>query len=317
MMRINKTSFFWGALLIVAGALALFEQLGYTRQYSAQIWIGVFIVISLLGFVFYALSGWKVWGWLFPAGIFGGLAITGTLANAGIDNPAVGSPLFFGLTLPFAAAYFIDRPRHWWALITGGMLLFLALTTLLVETVGDEWIGAMFLFMIAAVFLTVYLTNRSRTWALIVAYVFAVLGIAPLMSTGGRNAAFFGPIFLLAVALPFFVMYFRPENHWWAIIPAGTLTTAALIAAVAISGLVRFETNTGYGNALMMGGLAVTFAVVWLRHAKSWAGIVAIVLAALAVASIFFANYAQFFWPVAIVAVGIYLFVSALRPKVA
>lgn len=316
-MRINKTSFFWGALLIVAGALALFEQLGYTRQYSAQIWIGVFIVISLLGFVFYALSGWKVWGWLFPAGIFGGLAITGTLANAGIDNPAVGSPLFFGLTLPFAAAYFIDRPRHWWALITGGMLLFLALTTLLVETVGDEWIGAMFLFMIAAVFLTVYLTNRSRTWALIVAYVFAVLGIAPLMSTGGRNAAFFGPIFLLAVALPFFVMYFRPENHWWAIIPAGTLTTAALIAAVAISGLVRFETNTGYGNALMMGGLAVTFAVVWLRHAKSWAGIVAIVLAALAVASIFFANYAQFFWPVAIVAVGIYLFVSALRPKVA
>jgi hypothetical protein len=65
-----------------------------------------------------------------------------------------------------------------------------------------------------------------------------------------------------------------------------------------------------------MGGLAVTFAVVWLRHAKPWAKIVSIALAVVGVASIFFASYSQIFWPLAIILVGIYLFYTALRPRV-
>jgi hypothetical protein len=66
-----------------------------------------------------------------------------------------------------------------------------------------------------------------------------------------------------------------------------------------------------------MGGLAVTFAVIWLRHAQPWARVVTIVLALVAVASVFFASYSQIFWPVAIILVGIYLFYTALRPKTA
>ena len=64
-----------------------------------------------------------------------------------------------------------------------------------------------------------------------------------------------------------------------------------------------------------MAGLAVTFAVVWLRNAKPWAKVVTIVLAALAVASVFFASYTEIFWPVAIILVGAYLLFTALRPK--
>ena len=67
----------------------------------------------------------------------------------------------------------------------------------------------------------------------------------------------------------------------------------------------------------MMGGLAATFAVVWLRHSKPWAKIVTIVLAALAVASVFFASYTEIFWPLAIILGGIYLLFTALRPKTA
>ena len=40
-----------------------------------------------------------------------------------------------------------------------------------------------------------------------------------------------------------------------------------------------------------------------------------IVLAVMAVASVFFATSSQILWPVAIILVGIYLFYSALRPK--
>jgi hypothetical protein len=204
-------------------------------------------------------------------------------------------------------------------LIPGGVMLFLALTTLLVDSAGGEWVGALFLFMIALSFLIVYLNNRSRTWALLVAYILAVLGIAPLMSIGGRDAEFYGPIFLFAVALPFFVVYFRSPENWWAIIPAGSVATIAIIATLAIAGIIENNRPTfvsaGLANALLMGGLAATFAVLWLRHGKLWAKTVTFALVVVGVASIFFASYAEIFWPVAIILLGIYLFYTALRPK--
>jgi hypothetical protein len=317
-MNMNRSGLFWGILLIGAGALALARQLGYIDDSTPAIWIGIFAAVGLLALINYVLSGWKQWGWLFPAGVFGGLAVTVALASANIDSAAIASPLFFGLIIPFAAAYLMDRSRNWWALIPGGVMIFLALTTLLVDsTAGDEWVGALFLFMIALSFLMVYLNNRTRTWALIVAYATAILGIAPLMSTGGRDAEYYGPIFLFAIALPFFIVYFRSVENWWAVIPAGVLTTISIIAALSISGIFRFEWEEAFMTALLMAGLAATFAVLWLRHDRSWAKVVTFALAALAVASFFFINYQQIFWPVAIILAGIYLFYTALRPKAA
>lgn len=314
-MNINKSSLFWGILLIGAGALALADQFGYIEDFSPTVWILVFGTISLLGFVSYAMSGWKEWGWLFPAGIFGGLAVVIALATNDVGSAAVGSPLFFGLLLPFAAAYLTDRTRNWWALIPGGVMLLLAMVTLLVDSVGGEWIGAMFLLLFGLAFLAVYLNNRTRTWALIVAYVFGVLSIAPMLAAGDDIAAYFGSVFLLAVALPFFILYFRSSDNWWAIIPAGALTVIAIIATAAIAGFINDEKQGGYVNAFLMGGLAATFAVIWLRHAKPWAKVVTIVLAALAVASVFFASATDIFWPIAIILGGIYLFYTALRPR--
>ncbi len=317
-MNLNRWTLFWGVLLIGGGVLALLNQLGYIENLSPMLWILVFAAISLFGFVNYGLSRWQQWGWLFPAGIFGGLAVTITLLNAGIDNAAVASPLFFGLLIPFAAAYVMDRSRNWWALIPGGIMLFLALLLLLVDnTAHDEWIPALFLFMVALSFLFVYLTNRLRTWALLVAYILAVLALAPLMSMAGRNGDYFGSLIFFAVAFPFFIVYFRRPENWWAIIPAGVLTTIGVVAALAIAGLINSATSGGYANAFLMAGLAATFAVLWLRHHKTWAKIVTIVLGILAVASVFLFGYYEIFWPVAFICVGIFLLYLALRPRTA
>ena len=317
-MNVNKSSLFWGVLLIGGGALALAQQMGYIDQVSDIIWAWIFAFVSLLALISYALSGWRQWGWLFPAGVFGGLAVTVALASNHIDNPAIASPLFFGLLIPFVAAYLMDRVRNWWALIPGGVMLFLAMTTLLVENVGGEWVGSLFLFLIALSFLIVYLNNRTRTWALLVAYILGVLSIAPAMASGGGDtAAYFGSVFFLAIALPFFLLYFRSSENWWAIIPAGVMIVLAVITTLAIAGWIRNENQGGYANALLMAGFATTFAVVWLRHSKPWAKIVTIVFAALTVGSVFFATYSQIFWPVAIIFVGAYLFFTALRPKTA
>src|SRR5690242_19574991 len=312
-MNVNKSSLFWGVLLIGGGALALAQQMGYIDQVSDIIWAWIFAFVSLLALISYALSGWRQWGWLFPAGVFGGLAVTVALALNHIDNPAIASPLFFGLLIPFVAAYLMDRVRNWWALIPGGVMLFLAMTTLLVENVGGEWVGSLFLFLIALSFLIVYLNNRTRTWALLVAYILGVLSIAPAMASGGGDtAAYFGSVFFLAIALPFFLIYFRSSENWWAIIPAGVMIVLAVITTLAIAGWIRNENQDGYANALLMAGFATTFAVVWLRHSKAWAKIVTIVFAALSVGSVFFATYSQIFWPVAIILVGAYLFFTAL-----
>lgn len=316
-MKVNKSSLFWGLLLIIGGGVALAQQFGYMNRLPDSAWMWVFALISLVALVSYITSGLKEWGWLFPAGVFGGLAVTVALATNNMDSAAVGSPLFFGLLIPFVAAYLTDRSRNWWALIPGGVMLFLALTTLLIDSAGGEWVGSMFLFLIGLSFLIVYLNNRTRTWALLVAYILGVLSIAPAMASGGETAAYYGSVFLFAVALPFFILYFRSEKNWWAIIPAGALTVVAIIAALAIAGYIRNQTQGGYVNAFMMGGLAATFAVVWLRHSKSWAKIVTIVLATLAVASVFFVSYYQVFWPMAIILGGIYLLFTALRPRTA
>ena len=315
-MKVNRSSLFWGILLIGGGALALTQQMGYLDQMPDSVWVWIFGLVSFVGLVAYLVSGFKEWGWLFPFGIFGGLAITIGFAVSGYDNPAMASPLFFGLLIPFGAAYLLDRSKNWWALIPGGVMLFLALVTLLVDNVGGEWVGSLFLFLIALSFFVVYVNNRTRQWALLVAYILFVLSIAPAMASfGGDVPAYFGSIFLFAVALPFFVVYFREEKNWWAIIPAGVLTVLALIAGAAIAGWIQNESEGGYANAVLMGGLAATFAVVWLRHAKPWAKIVTIVLAALAIASVFFASYTEIFWPVAIILAGAYLLFTAMRPK--
>ena len=245
------------------------------------------------------------------------LAVTLAIAVAGIDKPFAATPLFVGLVLPFAAAYLVDRSRNWWALIPGSIMLFVALATLLADSAGAEWIGTLCLLMIGLGFLAVYLGKRSRAWALLVAYIFAILSTAPLMSSAGPNADYFGPFLLLGIALPFYVVYFRSVDHWWAIIPAGILTTVAVITMLAIAGLVQSQAEGGYVGALMMGGLAATFAVVGWRHGKTWGRIAAVVLAALAVASVLFVNQSQVIGAVAIIILGGYLLVSSLRPKTA
>jgi hypothetical protein len=317
-MKTHRTGLFWGLLLIGAGVVALGQQLGYIQQFTdPQFWIWVFAIVSVAAVVEYILSGWKQWGWLFPAGVFGGLALVITLAINNVDSAAVASPLFFGLLIPFVAAYLTDRTRNWWALIPGGIMLFMAFMMLLIDNVNEDWVGALFLLFFGLAFLIVYLTNRTRVWALLVAYIFGVVSIAPMLSAVGDEAGYFGSVIMFAIALPFLYIYFRKPENWWAIIPAGVLSTIGVIVGLAIAGVINDATSAGYVNAFLMAGLAATFSIIWLRHHRAWAKIVTIVLGLLAVASVFFFGYYELFWPVAFICCGIYLLYLAFRPKTA
>ena len=315
-MKANRSGLFWGFLLICAGVVALGQQLGYIQRFSdPQFWIWVFAFVSLLAVAEYALSGWRKWGWLFPAGIFGGLALVITLGINNVDSAAVASPLFFGMAIPFAGAYLTDRTRNWWALIPGGIMLFMAVTMLLIDNVNEDWVGVLFLLLFGLSFLIVYLADRTRLWALLVAYIFGVVSIAPMLSALGDVSGYFGSVIFFAVALPFYILYFRSVHNWWAIIPAGVMTVIGVVVTLAIAGLINDASSGGYVGSFVMGGLAATFAVVWLRNHKAWAKIVTTVLGLLAITSLFFTSYYEIFWPIAIILGGLYLLVTALRPR--
>ncbi len=316
-MKIRRASLLWGILLVGAGLVALAQQMGLMRPLPEQVWVWVFALISLIGFASYALSGWKEWGWLFPAGIFGGLAVMVGLLLAGIDNPAVSSALFIGLMLPFAAAYLQDRSGNWWALIPGGVMLFLTLVVLLVERVAGEWIGALFLFMLALSFFIVYLSKRTRMWALLVAYVVAALAIAPAMASSSGVAPYYGGVFLLLVALPFLFIYIRSQDKWWPIIPASVLIALAIITMAGITGWINDATGGGFAAGLLMAALAIAFAVIWRRHHQPWAKPVTIVLGGLALVSALFAAQSAILWPLAIIVIGVYVLLTGLRRKTA
>jgi hypothetical protein len=191
-------------------------------------------------------------------------------------------------------------------------MTFLTLAVLMVDGVGGEWIGSTLFFVIALVFLLVYLGNRSRTWAALVAYILFVFGFMPLMALTSRPELA-GVLFLTAAGLPFLLAYLSSPLRWWAIIPAGLLLTTGVVAAIATGFDQRFDDHLL--NSLAFTGFAATFAVVWLRHERNWARFFTLAAALVAVAWLFVDQNVQLIFSLLIIAAGVYFLFTALRPR--
>ena len=106
------------------------------------------------------------------------------------------------------------------------------------------------------IFLYMFLTERTRYWWAVIPG-FALLGLAALITLDQFlpqvGDILGGAIFLGAMGLAFWVIYFLKREFWWAVIPGGVLFTLALIAGLdaAFEGL---ET----GGVLFL-GLGLTF----------------------------------------------------------
>ncbi len=270
---------FWGVVLVVAGGALLagfdFEHL------SPLLKLAFFTVASIAFFVSYLLDGIEKWGWLFPALSMAALAILVGMGVAGVEDANFALPLLLGaVAIPFYAGYAANR-KQWGLLIPANILLVLIVFFAVLDWINGLTATVLALCVAAVPFLGLYLLNRSRRWALVMAAILAFCGILSLLgNTINVNEDIKTVGLFILLGLPFAVVAIVSKKNWWAIIPAGTFASLALVAVVeAVVPHTEYPMPRGtlsfdvYIWVLFL-GLAATFGLVWLRdrtRATDWA----------------------------------------------
>lgn len=206
-------------------------------------------------------------------------------------------------------------------LLIGGLLV-LAGIVFLVQQIFHLPIGGLFVSMFFAaggiVFLYLVLKDREKWWAFIPGLT--LLGLAALIAGGDLfrdfTNQFGGSMFLGSIALSFIAILIVKPSNWWAVIPAGVLTTLALIAGIQS------------GNGMLEGGLfflgiGSTFAAVGLMPVgrnEKWPWIPAAICFVLGtmilIGSGVLANSVfGWIWAVGFLAVGVFLVARSFIKK--
>jgi hypothetical protein len=167
-------------------------------------WIGasLFFIISAAFFFVYLSSRTRTWAAivayiLFVLGFMPLMALTSRPELAGI--------LFLaGTSLPFLYVYFA-YPKHWWALIPGGILLTTGIVTAVILLPGEPFTsfdnrvpGALILAGYAATFATIW-RRHHQNWAMIVALVGICLSAGVLISAPALQI--YWPFIIIAVGM--------------------------------------------------------------------------------------------------------------------
>jgi len=315
-MKARSINLVWGIILILAGGLFLAQNLGYLEELPLNAWVIIFSGLSLLFFATYFINGVKNWGWLFPAFIFAGVALTMSLTNAGVESDVLGVPVLIGVALPFVVAFALNRQENWWALIPAWVLSMVALMILITDRIASDLIGAFVMLAIGIPFLVVYLVNRKNWWALIPAGVMLLIAAIILISSQA-SGQFVAPLIMFAISLPFFVVYLRSAQNWWALIPAGVLASVGV--TLLLSGFEVFNVeNSGIWNGLIWLGIAITFGILWLRrgqHPTGWAIYAAAIALIGSIVAFTLGSGMDLFWPVLLISGGVLVLIISLRRR--
>ncbi|MCJ7695247.1 MAG: hypothetical protein MUO40_07440 [Anaerolineaceae bacterium] len=186
-----------GILLVALGSLMLLNNFNVIQLNFAML-IGPVIAVGGLVFLLVFIFDRKHWWSLIPGCVLLGIGATvflGTLDSslAGFWSPAI---IFFALGLSFWLIY-VNNTSNWWAIIPGGVLWSLALSSLLPQ--GLLLSSSAFFLGIGLTFLLVWILPKPEgrmKWALYPAGSLLLVGI--ITTFGAINwLRFIWPIALL------------------------------------------------------------------------------------------------------------------------
>lgn len=206
-----------------------------------------------------------------------------------------------------------------WRAMLGVLLVVLGVlallqTTNLIKFEGDVWLfGFAALFAVVGLgFLYVLISSPKENWWAAIPGL-TLLGLGALMVLEGLPGVV-GEwpvfIFLGCIGLSFVVVYWLDRSRWWAIIPAGSLLSVAVMILLPHLG--------GWTASILFFGMAVTFGVLALMGAgkMNWAWIPAAALLGLGVfVPTVEGSMPWIIWPVVLIAVGAYLIGRTMLKK--
>ncbi|HLR46533.1 MAG TPA: hypothetical protein VK092_05185 [Deinococcales bacterium] len=181
---------FLGIALVAGGLLAFLSTVPFFRMLPSLIWL---LLLMLAGAVIWTARGLRLQQWqrltlyaltgiyaTASTGVFAGVAATGFIAMA------------FLLT-------YMMQPRHWWALIPGGVMSAVTAVTLLGRLFPGWQLAPLFMLLLAATFSVLYLLPRERggqQWARYPAM--ATILITLIMNDpSGRTPSWLIPLLLI------------------------------------------------------------------------------------------------------------------------
>jgi hypothetical protein len=203
------------------------------------------------------------------------------------------------------------KPFNWripvgLVLVVLGVLAFLQSFGLLTIK-GDPWvlIFAIIFAALGLVFLYALVADHRNWWAAIPGMT--LLGLGALMGSTlipGIPDLILPVIFMGSIAASFWIVYAMNHQFWWAIIPAGTLTSVAVLIATSENGVL--------GASLLFLGMAVTFGALALIEVNgrrmSWPWIPAASLAAVgAIVAVTGGGVPAIFWAILLIVAGAFM----------
>ena len=197
-------------------------------------------------------------------------------------------------------------------LIWGGLLILAGVLFMLQELniLGNAF---QFLWLIllaagSAVFLWIYFSKQEQWWAIIPGLTLLGLSLAGIRSlldiVPGSNWS--GAVFLGCMGSAFWLIYFRKQEQWWAIIPGGVMLTLAAVTAL--------DNIFEWSEVIFFLGFGITFLMVAVLPTQGqdtrWAYIPAVIMSILGV-SLFapFQTAMLIFWPIVLIGLGVYILI--------
>jgi hypothetical protein len=188
-------------VLLLVGVVLLAQTAGYFPSAGEAV-LGLLVASGGVGLVAASLTrrlGW--WGTVGGASLAGvGAVIVVEAVRPGAESQWAASIVLGSIGAGFLVAYLVLHTR-WWMLIPAGTLLTLALAAGVGPLLPADLGGAVYMFGLAATFAAVAAAGApgKRSWALIPAGVFALLGLATISSSG--RAGFVLPVLIIAAGV--------------------------------------------------------------------------------------------------------------------
>lgn len=200
-MKLLGSRSFWGLVFILGGILFLLQTLNVLK--GGDLFWG--LIFGLVGVLFLS-AYWNrrsQWWFIIPGMLFLGIGAS-ILVQAFLPSRAAsilgGLFILGGLGLSFLFLYLIN-PAFWWAIIPGGVMVTLAIVSVLDNAYPEKDTGGVFLIGLGLTFALLGILPRLRfRWAYIPAVVLFIIGCISLASQF-TTINYIWPVLLILVGL--------------------------------------------------------------------------------------------------------------------